>query len=280
MNFKWLEKVKNIALVRRVAPVVQRFLKDDITGLAAELTFYLITAFFPFLILIFTIISYSPLTAETTLLPLLSALPAQTYHIIVTVLTGVTRSIPIICFSTLVALWSMSGAINAIAKALNRFYRVTENRSIFRLRMVGMLFAFAIAVSIVLSFVLLVLGSLISDLLSHYFHNIEAIWPGIRVIFVALMLSFTFALLYRMMPNRRLQLRQVLGGAFFASLAWGGSSLLFSFYVNNFARYHIIYGSLGGVVALITWLYMTSYIILLGGAINALLAERKDDKSV
>ncbi len=267
--------VHSVPALHRLDLLIDKFFGDDVPGLAAELTFYLITAFFPFLILVLAILSFTPLTAEETLFRLLRNLPEDAYQLLYHMLTSVSRSLPIILVATAIALWSMSSAIGTIAKAINRFYRVEENRNFIKVRIMGIIFAFLIALSIVLSFALLVFGSLIGHAVVQFFPQGGTIWNTIRFATALILIALLFGTLYRYMPNKRLRFGLIAPGALFSSAAWATASLLFSFYVNNFARYHILYGSLAGIVILVTWLYMTSYIILLGGGLNAILYLRR-----
>lgn len=276
---KWFRNwIRRTPALRQLDKLLDKFFDDDVPGLAAELTFYLITAFFPFLILLLAILAFTPLTAEETLFQLLHNLPEQTYQIVIDMLTSVTRSLPIVLIAALIALWSMSSAIGTIAKAINRFYHIRENRHFVKVRLMAMVFAFLIALAIVLSFALLVFGSLIGQAVTKFFPQGGAVWNTVRFATVLTLIALLFGTLYRYMPNKRLKFRLIVPGALFSSAAWVTASLLFAFYVNNIARYHILYGSLAGVVILVTWLYMTSYIILLGGGLNAVLYLRQKDK--
>ena len=88
----------------------------------------------------------------------------------------------------------------------------------------------------------------------------------------------TFSLIYKYLPNKRLKPKNIRVGAIFATIGWVLTSLVFSFYVNNFAHYEKVYGSLGGMVILIIWLYISTLVILIGGELNAISSyfETKD----
>lgn len=77
------------------------------------------------------------------------------------------------------------------------------------------------------------------------------------------------------MPNRRMKYYEVFAGSLFSSFGWFITSILFSLYVNNFSNYSSTYGSIGGIILLIIWLYWISIIILLGGELNASLAYNR-----
>jgi membrane protein len=84
---------------------------------------------------------------------------------------------------------------------------------------------------------------------------------------------FIFALLYKYSPcvenRRKIKLRNTLPGSLFSALGWMITSIIFSYYVNNFSRYTVTYGSVGGIIVLLIWLYIVSIIVVLGGEINA-----------
>jgi membrane protein len=84
------------------------------------------------------------------------------------------------------------------------------------------------------------------------------------------MLIFYFALFYKFVPNLHLSFRKSFVGAIFTTFGWIATSMLFSFYINNFANYTRVYGSLGSIIALLLWINMSSMIILIGAEINML----------
>ena len=81
--------------------------------------------------------------------------------------------------------------------------------------------------------------------------------------------------LYRFTPNKKLNFKQVVPGAIVSTLCWLLATFFYSYYANNFAKYDIIYGSLGGIIVLMTWVYISSWTILIGCEINARLYKRK-----
>lgn len=105
-----------------------------------------------------------------------------------------------------------------------------------------------------------------------------SIWGVLRYGITFALLLLTFYLVYRYLPNRKLNGGHVLAGTVFATFGWVGASLLFSFYVNNFGSYATIYGSLGGLFALIIWIYISTLIFLLGGALNAICSDTEGGK--
>jgi membrane protein len=179
-------------------------------------------------------------------------------------------------------IWAASNGINAMIKGLNKAYDEEENRPFWKVRGISLLATLFLAVVILMSVFLLIFGKSIGEYLfkwMNYPDGFELIWGILKYAIPLIALMAVFTLLYWITPNRRLTFKEVLPGAIFTTLGWIISSLLFSFYVNQFGNYTKTYGSLGGVIVLLIWLYLSSIIIIFGGEINATLAFSKDGKS-
>ena len=97
-----------------------------------------------------------------------------------------------------------------------------------------------------------------------------SIWSFVRYGISITLMLVTFYLIYKYLPNRKLKFKNIRLGTIFATFGWIFASLLFSFYLNSFSNFEIIYGSLGGIFALIIWLYISTLIFLLGGELNVI----------
>lgn len=272
---KFVEFIDTHPRFKKISYIINKFFEDDVFGLSAELTFYLTASFFPFVILLLALISITPLSAEDTLFRLLSALPREVYDVVIYVLKGLTRSAGIIVSSSVVALWSVSRAASTVNKALNRMYKTVESRNFIIIRSIGFLFAIVLAVAMILTFVLIVLGNLIGVAIMKFLPSFYIVWHVLRLIIVYLVVMIAFATIYKVLPNKQLKFKNVIWGALFTTLLWNVSSLVFSFYVDNFSNYHIIYGGLAGILVLMTWLYMSSFILMSGGEINSIIYLKK-----
>jgi len=253
--------------------------KDDIFGLSAEMAFYLLTAFFPFLILIFIIATNVSEQMQSLLFNLIKALPNDAEDVVMNVLLNFTGSTPIIITSSIFALWSTSNVINTITKSLNRFYGVKENRSFIGMRLLYILFSIVIIIAIVLCFALIIFGEGTGFLLQYMdyftFINKGALWNWMRYLAVITVLMLSLSAVFMVLPNKKLKFSDVFIGAVLTTTAWCVVSWGFSYYVNNFSRYHVIYGSIAGIIILITWIYISGFIILAGGILNSILLEAK-----
>jgi membrane protein len=177
-------------------------------------------------------------------------------------------------FGLLVALWSASRGMMGLITAMNIAYEEKERRGFFKLNLlaIGMTLAAIVGGLLVIALVAVLpavvqfvgLGSVTKWVL------LVLEWP---LLLAVLLLGMT--LLYRYGPNRdKPQWRWISPGAIAAAVLWILGSIAFSVYVANFNSYDKTYGSLGGVVILLTWLYLSSFVLLLGAVINA-QAERQ-----
>lgn len=167
----------------------------------------------------------------------------------------------------------------SIIRGLNHSYGIKETRHFIKLNAIAFISTLGLSVMIILSLFMIVFGRIIG---SYVFGLIGAktlfysIWSYSRYgISLALMVA-TFYILYRYLPNRKLKSKNIMLGTAFTTVGWLGASLAFSVYINRFANYELIYGSLGGIFALIIWLYISTLIFLLGGGINAISSDFKD----
>ena len=138
-----------------------------------------------------------------------------------------------------------------------------------------------LTLTIIFSFVLLIFGGVIKRQLIDGMELkpiYQGIWDTGRYIFISMVILLVFIGLYRFTPSRKMTWREVIPGAIFSTLGWLGASLAFAYYVDNFGNYSKFYGSIGGVVILLIWLYFSAVILLLGGELNAALAYTRESK--
>jgi len=261
-----------------------RFQDDEVPALGAQLTFYIILSFFPFLIFLFTILSYTPINSDAFLLDLSHLLPREAYLIVHKTIKEIlkVRNTTLLSFGMITTLWSASNGVNSIIRGLNKAYDEEETRSFLVLRGISLFFTIALTTSIAFSLSFLVFG----EILGFYLFSIIGIspWFGIswsifRYFIMIITILIVFIFLYKHMPNRQLTFKEVLPGTIFSTFFWILLSILFSKYINHFGKFNIMYGSIGGIIILLLWMYISSIVILLGGELNAVLLFLKEGKS-
>lgn len=258
---------------------------DDIFALGAQLAYYLILSFFPFLIFLMTIIGFSRLDSMKIIEGLSAILPSSVFELTSTIVVEVVENqyTGLLGVSIILSMWAASSAFRAVTKGMNKAYNVKENRSLIKRVIIALIWTFALAFTITVSLVLLVFGDLIGNILVTYLpysNLIKELWNLIRYIMVLIIMICIFAGIYRYTPAKRISWQEVFPGAIVSTIGWLIVSLGFSFYINNFSNYSRLYGSLGAVFVLMTWLYISSIILILGGEINSVIVIRKNNLKI
>jgi membrane protein len=254
------------------------FKDDAITDWAAALTYYAILSLFPGLLVLVSVLGLLGSSATQPLIDNLGSVsPGPAKDIVAGALRGLQKSSGtsgvLAIVGVAVALWSASNYVGAFIRASNAIYEVQEGRPFWKVR------PLQLAVTLVMTLLLAVcaiavvvtgpLAQRAGDLIGAGSTAVTvwniAKWPVIALIF-ALML----ALLYHTSPNvRHPRFRWVSPGAIAAIVLWIVASVAFAFYVANFGSYNKTYGTLGGVIIFLTWLWISNIAVLLGAELNA-----------
>jgi membrane protein len=252
--------------------------RDNLSVVAAGCAFYALFAVFPALSALVALygLTTEPATVEQQFVALNSVLPPQAYDIVIEqtrrLAEASSRSLGWgLAFSLGLALWSVGNLVQALFAALNLAYEEPEQRSAIRFYLSAFGFALLGIVSSVLILIAFVYVPLLFDY-AGFSEQFKALVKLVRWPVLALLVLVTVALLYRYGPCRRAaKWRWVFIGALCATAVWLIASAGFSYYVSHFANYDRIYGSLGAVIVLLFWLYLSFYIVLLGAELNAQL---------
>lgn len=243
-----------------------------------QLAFFLILSLFPFIIVLLNVLSYTSLVRAEVLGEMIYYLPFETQKIIggFAMEIAETSSQGLLSIAAVLGIWTASSGLKHVIKAINRAYDYEETRSFIRLKIMSLLFTIGLLVLVTLVFLTLVFGELLGKKFFSLLGRTDifvTLWAYMRIIIPILYMILIFALLYKFSPctsrRKQIKLSSTLPGAVFTTLGWMIISVFFSYYVNNFGRFAITYGSIVGVILLLIWLYISSVIIVLGGEINA-----------
>lgn len=265
-------------IIRFVKNLICRFTDDDVLALGTQLAYSLLLSFFPFLIFLISALGFSSLSSDDVLTGFGSIVPDDTYDLVKKTVSEVidTQNTQILSFSLIFTIIAASGGFNAIIKGLNKAYDEVESRSFFHVQLVSIICTFLVVIVIIAAVALLVFGHIIGEIAFRWLgfgENFYFLWNFLRIFIVLLCMIVIFMSLYYYAPSRKLKWKEVLPGAVFSALVWMGASICFSLYINRFGDYSKIYGSIGAVIILLLWLFITSVVILVGGEINAALIE-------
>lgn len=263
-----------------------RVQRVDISALGAQLAYFFLLSFFPLIIFLVTLLPFLNLQVEQIYSFLATIMPIEIYTMIEGTLKDVltNRNGGLLSIGILGTVWSASKGINALMNALNKAYE-TESKSGMKDRALSLVFTLALVIVVLLALVLPIFGQQIISFMTSFI-DIEMsfvnLFGVISWVMPPLLIFIVLIGLYWVVPNTnpRLKLRSVWLGAVFATAAWMILTYGFSFYVDNFGNFSATYGSIGGVIMLMLWLYFTGMILIFGGVLNATMQKRTLAKQV
>jgi len=279
--------VGGVDVLRFGKDVFREFKDDDVSGLAAELTYRSFLALFPFLLFLAALGGAVARALDVNnpagrFVDLFGdKLPADAQSLIRGQVEGVVAnpSFGVLSIGLIAALWAAGGGAAAVIKSLNRAYDIPDTRPWWQQKLlaVGFVVLATIAIfgGIAIIFTTQIYGQQIADKLG--------IGPAFRLVIsvaawpvLVLFLIGCVAFVYWAAPNVQLPFRWISPGAVFFAIGWAAATVLFGLYVSNFGAYNKTYGALAGVVVLLLWFYLSSLVLLLGAEINAVLDELKN----
>lgn len=262
-------------LIRFLKRLGDEMKKDRATGLAAEQAYYYMLSVFPLLVLALSIIPYLNIDPQKLIEFLHTMMPQETVSIFEESISEFVNnpSGGLLTVGILGTIWSASNGMNAFIGAMNQAFNVEESRPFYLVRLLsigltlGLIFAFLIA------FFLPVFGGIIISQVEELIDipGSTAIILNVLRFFIAFFVIFIIiTALYRIAPDVNKSFKELLPGAIVATVIWQLVSIGFSFYVSNFGNFSATYGSLGGVIILMLWLFITGLALVIGGEINAI----------
>jgi membrane protein len=256
--------------------------KNDVANRAAELAFWFLLGFFPMLLSVTSIVSMigsAPLSQGMMIRYLGEVLPSTASALVRQVLaqtTGGGRA----WFSLLFGLWSSSSATTGLIDALNAIYELKESRVWWKSRLIALTLAIAMGVLLTAALIIVMYGpgflrQISPGSASFYVWKI-AQWPAAALLLILALLG-----LYRFAPNISEQKwKWLVPGSIVAAVIWIAVSVLFKLYVRHFSHFGLLYGSLGTLIILMLWFYLSGAAILVGGEINAILEDAAAKRKV
>lgn len=265
-----------------IVEVYRRIFEDEIFGHAAQLAYYWLFALFPLLIFLTALLAYLPfpLFFERFFDYLQTVLPPDAYSLVRNTFNQITSQPRggLLSFGILVSVWASANGMEAIITALNTAYDVKQRRAWWRERLLALGLTLGLALFVITALGLLFFGETIGERLMQHFgygDTFKAVWNFARWVGIIGFILLALELLYFTAPNLRQRWRETTPGALFALVGWLLVSFGFKFYVVRFGNYNATYGTLGGVMVLMLWLYLTGVAILIGGELNSVLTQLK-----
>lgn len=257
--------------------------RDRVTNGAAALAFYWMLALFPAAIFMLTLLPYLPIAnLEQAIMDLLrQAMPGDAATMFETTVRNVLqkRSAGLMSFGLLLTVWSASSGVYAVMQELDAVNGIEESRPFWKARGVALLLTAGMVVLVLGSLTLAIAGGVIQGFLGErlgFGAPLLFLFAALRWVIIGVALLLALALVYHFGTSAKGRRFAVFTpGTIAGALALGAASLLFKLYVSNFGSYDKTYGSIGAVIALLMWLYVTGVVLLFGAEVDALSRGRR-----
>lgn len=258
-------------LYLRVRDFSEKMKKKDISTYAASTAFFFFLSVVPMLIMICTIIPYTPLTEENLVELVTDFLPDQIDPLAESLISEVyDKSAGILSIALIATIWSAAKGVMALMRGLNSVNGVEEKRNYFVLRIIASFYTIVMLVVVILSLFVMVFGDQLVTLALHRIPQLQRVVSFVmnfRFLFVWAVLSVLFAAVYAYVPDKKLAFKEQIPGAVFSAVGWSVFSWAFSYYV-AYGNSYGIYGSLSIIIIVLLWMYFCMYIIMIGAYMN------------
>ena len=269
-------------LPRGIYLLIQRYFRHGVGVQSAALAFYLLFMIFPFLIFISALLGLLDLNVTAILLTLGEFLPRDVVDIVRAYLlhVGQSPSPQLMVFGLFFSIWFPMRATNALMVSVRTAYHLGPPRGPVRHMLKTLLYTVLLILTIAASLALMTVGDRVLGYPVDHFRLpvfFAAAWARLRFPAVAVVCYFALFLLYALAQDGRRPWWDIWPGTLAALAAWMAVSWLYAFYVDNIANYSLLYGSIGTVIALMIWLYMSSVVLIMGAELNGtIISLRKD----
>ena len=257
-------------------------MEGAITTRASSLAFNFFLAFFPSIIVFFTLIPYIPIEGlQETLMELLAAvLPPSTNEITFTTLDDIINNPRggLLSLGFILALYFSTNGINSLIEAFNSSYHIREIRPLIQQRILSLGLTLLLSVMLIITIGLIIFGTVVVN----YLVETEIITSSAADLIIygkwmvmLTMLFFGISILFHLGPALKSKWKLFTPGSIFATIFIIITSIGFNYYINNFSQYNKIYGSIGTLMIILLWMYFNSIILLTGFELNASISNAK-----
>lgn len=261
-----------------------KFLENNTPILAAAQAYYYLLAIVPLLILMLSILPYLQIDPDQAIDFMGSMIPDETMSIFKEQIISLVDSPKggLLTVGIIGTLWSASSGVMAFIKSANLAYDVEETRSFIKVRLLSIILTLGMIIAIAVALILPVFGDLIIQGINEALQLPEQsvlLFQFLRWAIGILVMTGILMALYHFAPNKSYPFKHILPGAMITAILWQVISLAFSFYVSNFGNYSATYGSLGGIIILLLWFFLTGLILMIGAEINVIYHKRHSSSS-
>ncbi len=268
-----------IQVIRKGRRFYRKCKEDRIDVYAAQASFFILLSVMPAIMLILTLIQYLPVTSDQVLEMMTELFPKDISNYIKIIVDEIFMpSTALLSGSAIAAIWAAGKGMMGLTNGLNSVNRVKETRNYIAIRIRSAFYTILVLTAFVVAIGILIFGNEILIFIQEQIPVIKKMSGYIisaQTIFALALLMVLFLAMYVILPNRKTTARKQIPGAVLAALSWAVCSYGFSIYMDIYHRISKVYGSLGGVIAAMLWLYLCMWILFMGAEINCYLEDPK-----
>lgn len=271
-------------LLRGIYLMIQRYLRHNVGIQSAALAFYLLFMIFPFLIFISALLGLLQLDVAAILDALEDFMPTEVVSIVGMYLNyvGADPSPQLLLFGLFFSFYFPMRATNTLTRAVRTAYHLGPPRGAVRHVLKSLLYTVVLIITIAVTLTLMTVGDRLLLYAVDNFHLpafLAELWARLRFPVSAVAGYFALFFLYALAQDSRQPWRNIWPGTLAALAAWLALSWLYAYYVDNIAHYSLLYGSIGAVIVLLIWLYMSATVLIMGAELNGtIMSLRKDGR--
>ncbi|MGL5439944.1 MAG: YihY/virulence factor BrkB family protein [Filifactoraceae bacterium] len=259
-----------------IKALIQRYETDRISQIGGQFAYFSILSVFPFLIVVNAVIARLNIPITNNFLEAKELLPPEIIEIVSNYLTYIRHNTGsgILPFGLISTIYLSSIASLALIDAINKAYKTNIHPPFWQKIIIAIIITLTLGLTIIISLVFLTFGEEFIIKTLGFIKlplNYVRTWNTLRWLFVILILSATLSVIYYILPCKKSKFRLVIPGTIFSVVTFLGMTMIFSIYVNNFGNYSSIYGSLGGIIIFMIWLYSSGIVIVLGAELNHII---------
>lgn len=280
---KWLRPVAESWPGRFLSHILRRYFVHDVGRQGAALAYYLLFMLFPFLIFLSSLLGLLELDISGIMRALAALLPAGVLDVVETYLNYVshTSSAAMLWFGLIFSIYFPMRAADCLMQAVRRAYHLPQPKNQILYMAKVLLYTVFLLVTIALTLALATVGRAALEFAGRFVVVPQAfidLWTDLRFLVLGAVMFAAVGLLYAAAQDSRQRAGNIVPGALAALVGWMVVSAAFSYYVENFANYSVIYGTLGTVIVLMMWLNLTAVVLIMGAEVNGVLLAMRADK--
>lgn len=268
LNFAFLKQV--------VSEYLKKIKANCVNAFSAQAAFFVILAFFPFVMAMLTLIQYLPVSASDVSSIIAGILPETLVDAVNSLVNEVfTKSTgTIFSITVITTIWSAGKGMLALIRGLNAVYEIDETRNYFKLRLISAVYTLALILILLIMIIFLGFGNRLFEFFISKLPkivNLAYLIMSLRTALSLILLIGFFVLLFSVLPNRKTTPKKELPGAVISACGWILFTYIYEMYIDRVGTHSYLFGSITAALLLMLWLYICMYILFVGAQINSFL---------